>query len=73
MKIINPSLNEIIDYFYTHGQCSIMLKNGHFITGDFTSQHKPDSVIIGWNLKIIPHNEDFYVSHDDIQYIERTD
>ena len=74
MRITNPplTLNNVIDNFFTHGQCSIMLKNGHLITGEFTGQHKPDAKIIGWNLKILPHNEDFYLPHDDIQYIENT-
>ena len=70
MKITNPTVDQILDNFFNHGNCSLLLKNGRIILGIFTGQHRADHKIIGWYFNLLPEKKDEIILHSDIQEAE---
>jgi hypothetical protein len=72
MKTQHPTLDEIIDNYRTHGECTITLKNGQVIRGNFPIPSiKEFGKIIGWDIIPSDKTSPIPVYLDQIEWIER--
>lgn len=71
MKTINPSLDNIIDNYRTMGECTITLKNGQILTGNFDSDSfKESGIIKEWYFIPKKETNSIPIRHDQIAVIE---
>ena len=71
MKIINPSIDDIIDNFLDWGICTITLSNDLEITGTFGKERKERGYSIVWRFIPLGEKDPIYINHELISIIQR--
>jgi hypothetical protein len=74
MKTLNPTVADILNDYFTKGQCTIIFTNGQILTGVFTKNpYKPDKhTITGWYFNYLPDKITILIYQNEIEGIENS-